>query len=109
MARLSTYDAILAAIHLPDLSGYEAYRQLRQAQPKARVILMTGYGYDPDHTIVKARQDGLRHVLFKPFRVDQMLDALANPEPPATGGKDGPHRPAVFAAPGARVADADPT
>jgi hypothetical protein len=37
---------------------------------------MTSYGYDPSHTLVKARQDGLKHVLFKPFRVDQLLDAL---------------------------------
>jgi CheY-like chemotaxis protein/PAS domain-containing protein len=79
LARLSTYDAILADIRLPDVGGYEIYRQLRQAQPQARVILMTGYGYDPTHTLVKARQDGLRHVLFKPFRVDQLLSALATP------------------------------
>jgi CheY-like chemotaxis protein len=77
MARLSTYDAILADIRLPDISGYEVYRRLRQAQPQARVILMTGYGYDPTHALVKARQDGLRFVLFKPFRVDQLRDALA--------------------------------
>jgi len=76
MARLSTYDAILADIRLPDMSGYEVYRRLREAQPQARVILMTGYGYDPTHTLVKARQDGLRFVLFKPFRVDQLRDAL---------------------------------
>jgi len=76
MARLSTYDAVLADIRLPDISGSEAYRNLRQAQPKARVILMTSYGYDPSHAIVKARQEGLRHVLYKPFRVDQLLDAL---------------------------------
>jgi CheY-like chemotaxis protein len=76
MARLSTYDAILADIRLPDISGYEVYRRLREAQPKARVILMTGYGYDPTHALVKARQDGLRFVLFKPFRVDQLRDAL---------------------------------
>jgi CheY-like chemotaxis protein/GAF domain-containing protein len=76
MARLSTYDAILADIRLPDISGYEVYRRLRQAQPQARVILMTGYGYDPTHALVKARQDGLRLVLFKPFRVDQLRDAL---------------------------------
>ena len=25
----------------------------------------------------KARQDGLKHVLFKPFRIDQLRDALA--------------------------------
>jgi CheY-like chemotaxis protein len=78
MARLGTYDAILADIRLPDIAGYEVYRRLREAQPQARVILMTGYGYDPTHALVKARQDGLRFVLFKPFRVDQLRDALAN-------------------------------
>ncbi|HLN32297.1 MAG TPA: response regulator [Gemmataceae bacterium] len=79
MARLSTYDVILVDIRLPDLPGYEAYQRLRNAQPQARVILMTTYGYDPSHTIVKARQEGLRSVLFKPFRVDQLLDALESP------------------------------
>jgi CheY-like chemotaxis protein/GAF domain-containing protein len=78
MARLSSYDAILADIRLPDLAGYEVYRRLREAQPQARVILMTAYGYDPSHSIVKARQEGLGFVLFKPFRVDQLLDALEN-------------------------------
>jgi hypothetical protein len=39
---------------------------------------MTSYGYDPSHSLVKARQDGLRHVLFKPFRVDQLRDALTD-------------------------------
>ena len=43
MARLAEYDAILADIRLPDLSGYEVYRRLREAQPSARVILMTAY------------------------------------------------------------------
>jgi CheY-like chemotaxis protein len=78
MARLSHYDAILADIRLPDLSGYDAYRRLREAQPRARVILMTSYGYDPSHSLVKARQDGLKYVLFKPFRVDQLRDALSD-------------------------------
>jgi CheY-like chemotaxis protein len=83
MARLGTYDAILADIRLPDMSGYEMYRRLREAQPLARVILMTAYGYDASHSIVKARQDGLRFVLYKPFRVDQLLDALTQPDAPA--------------------------
>jgi CheY-like chemotaxis protein/GAF domain-containing protein len=86
MARLCSYDAILADIRLPDLAGPEIYHTLREAQPRARVILMTAYGYDPSHAIVKARQDGLRFVLYKPFRVDQLLDALENtdPDPPPT-------------------------
>ena len=82
LAKLSTYDAMLADIRLPDLTGYEVFSGLRQAQPNARVILMTGYGYDPTHSLVKARQAGLRFVLYKPFRVEQLLSALESPEPP---------------------------
>jgi DNA-binding NtrC family response regulator len=37
------------------------------------VILMTGFGYDPNHSIVRASQEGLAAVLFKPFRVEQLL------------------------------------
>lgn len=82
MAKLSTYDAMLADIRLPDLSGFDVYRALRLAQPKARVILMTGFGYDPSHSLVKARQEGLRFVLYKPFKVEQMLEVLQSPETP---------------------------
>jgi CheY-like chemotaxis protein len=85
MAKLNSYDAMLADIRLPDLSGYEVYRALRQAQPQTPVILMTGFGYDATHSIVKARQDGLRVVLYKPFRVDQLLSALQNLDRPADG------------------------
>jgi DNA-binding response OmpR family regulator len=82
MARLSTYDVILADIRLPDVPGYEIYRRLRQVQPAARVILMTAFGYDASHSIVKARQEGLRSVLYKPFRIDQLVDVLEKSEPP---------------------------
>ncbi len=83
MARLSSYDVMLADIRLPDLNGYEVFYRLRQIQPQARVILMTAYGYDPSHSIVKARQEGLRSVLYKPFRIDQLLEALETPGPPS--------------------------
>jgi CheY-like chemotaxis protein len=78
LAKLSRYDTMLADIKLPDLTGYEVYSALRKAQPNAHVILMTGFGYDSTHSIVKAKQDGLRYVLYKPFRVDQLLTALQN-------------------------------
>src|SRR5205823_4424126 len=81
MAKLASYGAMLADIRLPDLSGYEVYRALRGAQPGANVILMTGFGYDATHSIVKARQDGLTHILYKPFRVDQLLTALQERKP----------------------------
>jgi CheY-like chemotaxis protein/PAS domain-containing protein len=83
MARLGSYDAVLTDIRLPDMTGYEVFAQIRAAQPRARVILMTAFGYDPTHSIVKCRQEGLRHILYKPFRVDQMVDALESADTPA--------------------------
>jgi CheY-like chemotaxis protein len=94
MARLSNYDAILADIRLPDVRGDEMYHEVRKAQPRARVILMTSYGYDPSHAIVKARQEGLRFILYKPFRVDQLMDALSKPDP-APAAPSSTHRQPV--------------
>ena len=34
---------------------------------------MTAFGYDPNHSIVRASQEGLQAVLFKPFKVEQFL------------------------------------
>ncbi len=85
MARLGSYDAIVADIRLPDMDGYEVYCKLKAAQPQARLILMSGYGYDPTHSLVKARQEGLKHILFKPFRVDQLLRELSSEETGSAG------------------------
>ncbi|NQT15859.1 MAG: response regulator, partial [Planctomycetes bacterium] len=78
MIRNSGYDAVIADIRLPDMSGYDFLLQLRQAitTEPLPLVLMTGYGYDPDHSIVKARQAGLKVVLYKPFRLDQLLNTV---------------------------------
>ncbi|MEQ8848542.1 response regulator [Botrimarina sp.] len=70
------YDAILADIALPDVTGYELLQQLEAEIGPPPLILMTGFGYDPGHTIVKARQAGLKAVLYKPFRLDQLLETV---------------------------------
>ena len=67
------YNVIIADIRLPDMDGYELYCALKQEQEHIPLVLMTGYGYDPKHAIVKSRQAGLKHVLYKPFRLDQLL------------------------------------
>lgn len=76
LARSFHYDAVIADIRLPDRKGYEVFEQLHQIDPHLCVILMTGYGYDPGHSIVKARQAGCDTFLFKPFRVEQLTKVL---------------------------------
>ncbi len=82
----TAYDVILADITLPDMTGYEVLVKLAEHVGTPPLILMTGFGYDPGHTIVKARQAGLKAVLFKPFRLDQLLETVeqvASERPPS--------------------------
>ncbi len=77
------YDAVLQEIRPIDMSGYDAFRSIRLAMPTCRVAFTTGFGYDAQHSIVKARMDGLQHVIFKPFRAEQVVGAVTAPTPPA--------------------------
>jgi CheY-like chemotaxis protein len=72
------YDAIIADIRLPDMSGHEFLLKLKEVLEYVPLILMTGYGYDPGHNIVKCSQEGLpkQSVLCKPFRLDQLLSVV---------------------------------
>ncbi len=76
LMRQTTYSAALVDIRLPDLDGYQIFHRLHEIQPQTPVILMTGFGYDPTHSIVKARQEGLQTVLYKPFRSDRLTEAV---------------------------------
>jgi two-component system, sensor histidine kinase SagS len=76
LMRQASYSAALVDIRLPDLDGYETFKRLREVQPNVPIILMTGFGWDPTHSIVKARQDGLQTVLYKPFRSDRLMEAV---------------------------------
>jgi CheY-like chemotaxis protein/GAF domain-containing protein len=72
------YDAIISDIGLPDFSGYQLMLRLQEMMDVVPLILMTGFGYDPGHSIVKARQAGLHAnaILYKPFRLVQLLDVM---------------------------------
>jgi len=76
MAVDNKYDAILLDVKPVDMGGYECYRRFRASAPKSTIALTTGFGYDLAHSIVKARQDGMRYVLFKPFREDQLVKVV---------------------------------
>jgi len=72
----SAYDVIIVDVRLPDMNGYELLLKLSEQIEQVPMVLMAGFGYDPDHSIVKARQAGLRSVLYKPFRLDQLVSTI---------------------------------
>jgi CheY-like chemotaxis protein len=67
------FDLVVSDIKMPDKTGYDVFAAARKKNAALPVILMTGFGYDPNHCIVRASHEGLQAVLFKPFKVDQFL------------------------------------
>jgi CheY-like chemotaxis protein/GAF domain-containing protein len=70
------FDVVLSDIRMPDRNGYDVFKAARESLPGVPVILMTGFGYDPHHSIVRASQAGLQNVLFKPFPVERLLEEV---------------------------------
>ncbi|MGC4003887.1 MAG: response regulator [Pirellulales bacterium] len=53
------YDVILSDIRLPDMSGYDLMLKLKEFIDPVPLVMMCGFGYDPGHSLTKARQAGL--------------------------------------------------
>jgi len=70
------FDLVVSDIKMPYRNGYEIFAAAQRAKEGLPVVLMTGFGYDPQHSIVRASQEGLSTVLFKPFKVEQFLEEV---------------------------------
>ncbi len=85
------YDLVISDIRMPYRNGYEIFAAAQRSREGTPVVLMTGFGYDPHHSIVRASQEGLSSVMFKPFKVEQLLDevrkawGVVTPEPATNG------------------------
>lgn len=72
------YDVILSDIRLPDIKGHKLMRRLKEVMEPLPMILMSGFGYDADHTIPESRKEGLlpKAILYKPFRLEQLVSVI---------------------------------
>jgi len=69
-------DLLLTDIAMPDMDGYELYSRARELKENLPIIMMTGFGYDPNHAVVKSKKAGLQDVIFKPFDINKLLDMI---------------------------------
>ncbi len=69
-------DLVLTDIAMPDMDGYQLYSRIREHDENLPVVMMTGFGYDPSHVVVKCRRDGMQDIVFKPFDIDQLDNVL---------------------------------
>jgi len=69
-------DFVVTDIAMPDMDGYELYWRIKDYDENLPVLMMTGFGYDPNHVLVRSKQDGLKDILFKPFETNKLVDMI---------------------------------
>ena len=74
--RETKIDLVLTDIAMPDMDGYELYSQIRNFDDNIPIIMMTGFGYDPNHVLVKAKKHGLHDIIFKPFEDEDLIKMI---------------------------------
>jgi DNA-binding NtrC family response regulator len=55
-------DAVLTDVAMPDMDGCELYLKIMETDNNIQVIMMSAY-YDPSHSVVKAKLEGLKDVV----------------------------------------------
>lgn len=75
---LGGHDIIISALKLTDMSGYDLMMKLHDILGPVPLILSSGFGWDANHTLCKARLAGLhpKAIVYKPFLQPQLLDAI---------------------------------
>jgi DNA-binding NtrC family response regulator len=70
------FGIVLIDMRLPEGDGRNVLRLVRDSNPKARVILITGYRNDYEGAISELIADGVDAVCYKPFDVTGLLKTV---------------------------------
>lgn len=65
------YDLVLSDLKMPKVGGIELLQRLRELQPTAKAVIMTGFG--TVETAIDAMKSGAHDYILKPFRVDEVV------------------------------------
>jgi excisionase family DNA binding protein len=79
--RVENYDLLIADLRMPGIDGMQLIREARRFNTNLKVIIITGYS--SESAAIEAVNLGVNGYLTKPFRVAQVLSAVAK----ALGGE----------------------
>ncbi|NLW31964.1 MAG: response regulator [Fibrobacter sp.] len=72
------YFLILTDIAMPDMDGYEFISKIKDHNYQSQMALMTGFGYNPKHTLVRIYKTIRYPCLFKPFNRAKVAETVQN-------------------------------
>jgi CheY-like chemotaxis protein len=64
------FDLVITDLGMPDISGWEVSKLVKQSKPDVPVIVVTGWGIDPDPN--KIKDSKVDCLINKPFQIDQL-------------------------------------
>ena len=67
-------DLVLMDITMPEMDGIQALKAIREADPKAVVIMCSAMGQQA--MVIEAIQSGAKDFIVKPFQADRVLEAV---------------------------------
>jgi excisionase family DNA binding protein len=73
--RAENYDLLIADLRMPGVDGMQLIREARRFNTNLKVIIITGYS--SESAAIEAVNLGVNGYLTKPFRVAQVLSAVA--------------------------------
>jgi len=74
MVKERHYDIIFLDIRLPGIDGVETFEKVKEVDPKAVVIMMTGY--TEEDLIKRAVSGGAYTCIYKPFDMEKVIDLV---------------------------------
>jgi DNA-binding NtrC family response regulator len=69
----ATFKAVLIDMKLPQSDGASLFRLVRQANPEARTIVITGHRSEMDQEVQQMLKEGANTVCYKPFDIPTLL------------------------------------
>lgn len=71
-----SHDVVMIDMKLPQGSGADVFRLVRQANPGARTVLITGLRGEMEQLVERTLAEGADAACYKPFDVPSLLDTL---------------------------------
>ena len=76
MVKERHYDIIFLDIRLPGMDGVETFEQVKEIDPTAVVIMMTGY--TKEDLVERAASSGAYTCIYKPFDMEKVIALVGN-------------------------------
>lgn len=74
MVKSKHYDIIFLDVKLPGIDGVETFEQVKEIDPEATVIMMTGY--TEEDLVRKAVSEGAYTCIYKPFNMEKLIELV---------------------------------